>query len=146
MQGFVKAGYHKIVGFDISKWAVSAAQCKNLYVTKDLVKIKEEQFDVAIALDVFEHMTDKEVINALNHINTKALVVRIPVAENGKKDFHLEVSRRDPTHINCEKREGWIQLFKLLGYSNYLMLDLFSIYDAPGVFCALFLKDKGENL
>jgi len=142
MEGFRRAGYRKIIGFDISQWATTIAQSKSLYVTKDFEKIKEEKFDIVIALDVFEHMTDKEITQALSCINTDAIIVRIPVTENGTKAFHLEVSRRDPTHINCESREGWILLFKLLGYGNYLMLDLFSIYDAPGVFCAIFLKNK----
>jgi len=88
---------------------------------------------------VFEHMSDETIKDVITTLEPKAMVVRIPSSTDGGKTFHLEVSRADPTHINCKTKEQWIVFFQGLGYRTFLKLNLFTVYDTPGVSCLLIL-------
>jgi hypothetical protein len=90
-------------------------------------------------MDVFEHMTDLQVGTVLRTSKAKAVLARIPSSTDGGKTFHLEVSRADPTHINCKTKEQWIEFFKSFGYQTFLKLNLYCVYDTPGVTCLLIL-------
>jgi hypothetical protein len=70
------------------------------------------------------------------------MVVRAPVARRSGEDFHLSVSRKDPTHINCKTKGEWKELFQKYGFDVFLHLHLFTIYDTDGVFSCLCLKSK----
>lgn len=140
MEGFLNYGYD-IDGYDISEWAVSQAKAKGLSIIDHVCK----GYDLLISLDVFEHMTDKDIVQALLGTQAPLMVVRIPCAEEGENQFHLEVSRRDPTHINCKTKAAWKDFFKQFGYETSLILNLDTIYDSPGVFCSLFIK-KDRNV
>lgn len=139
VEAFDELGYQETIGFDISDWAISQGQTRGLRVYKDLGMITQRQTDLLIGLDVFEHMTDEEIESALTKIKPKAMVVRIPSSTDGGKTFHLEVSRADPTHINCKTKEQWIQFFREFGYQTFLKLNLYTVYDTPGVTCLLIL-------
>ena len=136
MEGFKKRGYNNIAGYDISEWAVAQARSKGLNILDNL----DSTVDFMVALDVFEHMPDEEIMSVLTTVQPPALLVRIPCAEEGT-DFHLAVSRRDPTHINCKNREAWQDFFKNLGFGMVLKLKLETIYDSKGVFCAILLRN-----
>ena len=69
------------------------------------------------------------------------LIVRIPCSTNDK-DFHLEISKKDKTHINCKTKKNWIKFLNKLGYSLIGTLNLKQIYDSDGVFCGLFFKNS----
>jgi hypothetical protein len=84
-------------------------------------------------------MTDQEIAKVLIKTNPRALLVRIPSSTDGGKTFALEVSRQDPTHINCKTKEQWIEFFKEFEYKTFLRLNLFTVYDTPGVTCLLIL-------
>ena len=135
MEGFKKRGYHNISGYDISDWAIAQAREKGLPILETL----EPTFDFMIALDVFEHMTDKDISAVLDAVQPPVMLVRIPCAEEGT-DFHLEVSRRDLTHINCKNKAAWGKFFRDRGFNVILKLKTETVYDSKGVFCAILLK------
>jgi SAM-dependent methyltransferase len=141
LEGFKKQGYNNIHGFDISEWALEQCKNKNLNVFENF---QHESFDLITALDVFEHMTDKEIKSALNYFNTDTLLVRIPCSVDGE-DYHLDISKLDPTHCNCKTKNGWKKLFKSLGYDLFLNINISTIYDTPGVLCWLCVKTPIEN-
>lgn len=92
-----------------------------------------------LALDVFEHETDEEISRDVKKIDPNVMVVRIPNSTDGGKTFHLEVSQRDPTHINCKTKQQWVDFLENLGYFS-MRLNLYSIYDSDGVTCLLLIK------
>ncbi len=138
IEGFKDAGYKKVEGYEVSKWARGEARRKKCLVHGNLNNLLNP--DIMIALDVLEHLNDEELEEVFTKISPRVLLVRIPVCEKGEESFYLSVSRKDPTHINCKTRENWIEFFKVFQFKTFLKLDLFSIYDAPGVCCLLILK------
>lgn len=140
LEGFKELGYPRILGYEVSDWAVKEGRTRgnnihywgsfnyDPYCTK-----------VMTALDVFEHMTDDQVKEVVTTIKPDCMIVRIPSSTDGGKTFSLEVSRQDPTHINCKDKEQWIEFFKQLGYNTFLKLNLYTVYDTPGVTCLLIL-------
>jgi hypothetical protein len=139
--GFLVTGFRtlgfKCDGYDISAWAKQIALSRGVRY----VPFKPRNYDLIIALDVFEHMTDEGIKLALENFKSSMLVTRIPCALLPGQTFHLEVSQADKTHINCKTSEEWIRFFKInLGFRMCFPLQLFNIYDSPGVFCALWLK------
>jgi cyclopropane fatty-acyl-phospholipid synthase-like methyltransferase len=135
VSAFQRVGY-MTHGYDISEWAVKNAVTFN--VDNYYPNIK---YDVVTCLDVFEHMQDHEIRKVLKEIETNVLIVRIPCSTDGGQSFHLDVSRRDPTHINCKSKAGWIELIgQSGGFESMFNLNLLTIYDSPGVFCAMFVK------
>jgi SAM-dependent methyltransferase len=136
IKGFEKIGFKNVSGYDISDWAVAQARqagCNILYHAQGT-------FDLGIFLDVLEHMTDQQIIELFDQVNLHKILVRIPCAVEEQPDqFHLEISRRDPTHINCKTDQDWIEIFNRLGYHNHFRLNMSTIYDSPGCFCCLFV-------
>jgi len=139
IEGLREAGLKNTIGVEISDWAREIAQKNGLLVHKSIDDIVFSRPDLLIALDVFEHMTDQEIAKVLTKTNPRALLVRIPSSTDGGKTFTLEVSRQDPTHINCKTKEQWIEFFKEFEYKTFLRLNLFTVYDTPGVSCLLIL-------
>lgn len=123
-------------GYDISEWAVTTARQKNI----PIVDIPDGEYNVLLCLDVLEHMTDSDISKMLLKCKTDFLVVRIPCSTDGGKTFHLDVSKKDPTHINCKNREIWIDFIKSHGFRVFLSLNCYTIYDSDGVICGVFLK------
>lgn len=136
VRGIIKAGYEDCHGYDISDWA------KSQFITLPLECVKISTWNVITCLDVLEHMTDTEITEIFKYItrSNQSLVVRIPCSTDSGKSFHLDVSNRDKTHINCKTKEQWKDFLKQFGYKIVLPLNLTSIYDSKGVFCALLLK------
>jgi len=136
INGLEKVGCKSVYGYDISEWASSEAK-------KNGCKILENpsgNYELGIFLDVIEHMTDQEIHELFNKIEVNRILVRIPCAiETNPSMFHLEVSRRDETHINCKTDKEWISFFERLGYQNHFRLNLTTIYDSEGCFCCLFV-------
>jgi SAM-dependent methyltransferase len=136
IKGFEKVGFKNVSGYDISDWAVEQARKNGC----NILDHAQGTFDLGIFLDVLEHMTDQQILELFSKIRLDKVLVRIPcaVAEEPNR-FYLEVSRRDPTHINCKTDCDWIKLFERLGYLNCFRLNMSTIYDSPGCFCCLFV-------
>lgn len=136
IKGFEKLGYNQIVGYDISEWATSKAKLEGCKILDTL----EGNFDLVIFLDVLEHMTDAQIIDLFQKIKAKRLLVRIPCSsEEEPNEFYLEISRLDPTHINCKPASKWVDFFNHLGYNHIFKLNMSTIYNSNGCFCALIM-------
>jgi SAM-dependent methyltransferase len=133
IEGFKEAG-HWSFGVDISAWAREQAKERRHEVIEHPVSAP-----IMTALDVFEHMTDAQVTEAIRAVNPRVLVARIPCSTDGKQ-FHLAVSRRDPTHINVKTKEQWIAFLGALGYAAVLRINGYSFYDSDGVACLLAVR------
>ncbi len=138
LDGLKNNGYNNIFGFDISDWAIDIVAKKHNTLAYETCK--NEKFDITFALDVFEHMTDEEIEEFLNKIDTKILIFRIPVSNNGGKSYVLDISNNDTTHINCKEKNDWVSIFRAKNFVFYLPLNLNSIYDTEGVFCGIAFK------
>lgn len=138
LNGYNNNAFNKIHGFDISEWALSKIVLPYLDVSSNLSIISEKKYYLTTVLDVFEHMFDDDIDFVLIELNTQLLLVRIPVKLEGEDDFHLEVSRKDISHVNCKTKQEWITKIESFGYKYEEDLDTISIYDAPGCFCGYF--------
>jgi SAM-dependent methyltransferase len=136
IKGFEKAGLKNVCGYDISEWAVEQARNNGCRI----LDCAQGEFDLGIFLDVLEHMTDQQIVELFGSLQLDKVLVRIPCAVVERPgQFYLEVSRRDPTHINCKTDRDWIKLFEDLGYHTCFRLNMSTIYDSPGCFCCLFV-------
>jgi hypothetical protein len=117
-------------GHDTSMWARKEARKLGIRF------VDNGSYDLMIALDVFEHMDDASILESLATFSADFILVRIPCALKPGGDFHLKISRDDPTHINCKTRQEWIRFFNL---KRFLPLNLCTIYDSPGVMAGIFL-------
>jgi SAM-dependent methyltransferase len=136
IKGFEKAGFKNVSGYDVSDWAVEQARNNGCRILAHA----QGTFDLGIFLDVLEHMSDQQIAELFSGLKLDKVLVRIPCAVAEQPDeFHLEVSRRDVTHINCKTDQDWIEVFKKLGYRNCFRLNMSTIYDSPGCFCCLFV-------
>lgn len=142
VEGLREVGYSQAKGFEISSWAAAQGRKRGLEIIEDLEVFNEPgtTTDVMLSLDVFEHMSNQQINTAVNAIKPNVIVARIPTAEKEGDTFHLEISRKDPTHINCKTTNQWIDLFRSLGYQTFLKLNLYTIYHSPGVACLLMIK------
>lgn len=140
IDGFKELGFNNTIGVEVSKWAREQSRAKGHSVFKDVSTINTGlTVNLLLSMDVFEHMTDGDISHVLETLKPKSMIVRIPSSTDGGKTFHLEVSRADPTHINCKTKEQWIEFFKKFGYHTFLRLNLYTVYDTPGVTCLLIL-------
>ena len=115
---------------------------KKLMVSGELSVLDNKHYKLTTALDVLEHIFDEDINPILSTLNTEILLVRIPVKLDGEEDFHLEVSRKDLSHVNCKTREEWIQLINSHGFDFKDTINSKTVYDSPGVFCGYFIKNK----
>ena len=134
--GLKKLGLKNISGYDISTFATAIAKSKGV----NILDTPHGDYDIMFSLDVFEHMTDDEIITMFNYTSADTLVCRIPVAKGDDPNFYLEVSRADETHINCKNKEQWREFIYGLGYSIIIELELMHIYNSLGVYSFIALK------
>lgn len=140
LEGYRELNIHNVYGFDISEWAIDQAKKKGINVSSNLESLKNLSYKLTTVLDVFEHMFDEDVETVLNTINTDLLAVRIPTKIPGEVDFHLEVSRKDKSHVNCKTKEDWIK--KISEHNFEYVSDILTntVYDSKGVFCGYFKR------
>lgn len=126
-----------VYGTDISEWALGQCREKNLPVKN--TPYFDILHDVVYSLDVFEHMEPDELNDFMEKIQTKAMIFRIPVSAEMGKDYVLEVSRRDPTHIIRWDKETWRSYFYQWGF-ECVDLNLHTIYNSEGVYSGLAIN------
>jgi SAM-dependent methyltransferase len=132
-----KYGVNNIFGYDISNWAIEHG--KELY--PELIgKISDTHLplrtDLIICLDVFEHLTDKELdvtLSLFKSLHCREVICRMPICNKSGEDYVLQVSRQDKTHIQRKTKEEWIALFKSKGFNNITKINGKQIYDGEGV-------------
>ncbi len=151
--GLIKAmkekGFQNMQGTDISHWAIDFG-INNYGLERELQyynrnMLRQRGIDVVLFMDVLEHIPEYE-INFLLEIMAKSrpknIIVRIPVAKREGRDFYLDVSRNDKTHINCHSKNWWIKLFEKYGFKYSKKILTSSIYDSDGVMCGVFKWKK----
>jgi SAM-dependent methyltransferase len=135
--GFEKIGFNNVYGYDISEWA----SAKALEFGHKLISKPEGFYDLGIFLDVLEHMTDEQIDTTFLKLEFNKVLVRIPCSvPTDPKQFFLDVSRQDDTHINCKTPSDWIECFRKMGYKVHMELNMATIYNSDGCFCSLFIK------
>jgi 2-polyprenyl-3-methyl-5-hydroxy-6-metoxy-1,4-benzoquinol methylase len=136
INGIKKQNYN-CYGYDISDWAKEEALKK--YGVEFLLN-KYNKVDLMFCLDVFEHMIDNQILECLSTFDPNILIVRIPCADFNQDEYFLDISKNDPTHINCKDKNQWFDFFKKSGYKNFVRLDLLTIYDSTGVMSYIIYK------
>ncbi len=149
VRGFQEQGYICVTGYDISRWAVKHGNSLPsddplLNLTND-VAILERAFHMVTAFDVFEHIRLPELIGILGTLDSRYLVLRVPVLENGSDDYPLEAHRRDPTHVLRMRRNEWNATLEGAGWTMVCRLNLHSVWDSCGVFAAVY-RHKGRTI
>jgi len=134
--GLADMGY-SVSGYEVSREARKQAEINDVH----MIDFAHQDFDFVIALDVLEHMRDAEISRSFSVFRSGYALVRIPCARPNEKEFFLEVSRTDPTHINCKDKSGWFKMFRRLGFQFFTALDLCTIYDEIGVLAGIFSRD-----
>jgi hypothetical protein len=138
VKGLTKLGY-SVHGYDVSDWAVEHAITSGLDVF-DTFKALHDRYGITFALDVFEHMADKDIERFFFEVESNYLVVRIPVCD-AQHRFIDPLSRLDSTHINKKTKGVWKAFLTSFEYTQLFKLNLVSIYDSVGVYCAVFKKN-----
>lgn len=141
-------GISLIKGMDHSLWAVSEGRQMFGFNNNDLqyysLNLLNDNKDWVLILDVLEHMPNGELERVLKLLSdyppNKGVVVRIPVSKSEGMDFALEVSQNDKTHIQIHDKNWWISKLGSFGFEEVRRIEMQSIYDSEGVFCAVFKK------
>lgn len=124
-------------GYDCSSWAVDYGR---RFVTESLSCDEcfvRQVWDAAIFLDVLEHNSREDVLSIMRSVRARIVIVRMPVSAKEGGDFHLEISRRDPTHVLRMDKAGWRGLFSESGLEEIKRLSLPTIWDSEGVYSAV---------
>jgi SAM-dependent methyltransferase len=69
-----------------------------------------DTFQLAIAKDVFEHLTIEELLVVLHNIHTDRLFVVVPLGEDGK--YRVPAYELDKTHLIREDEVWWMSFFE----------------------------------
>lgn len=144
ISGLKELGYFRVNGVEISDWARSECEKKSITVFKSLDEwehLAYEESDIVYALDVLEHMNDQDASKFFESTKDSKLILRIPVASKHGGDFHLEISKKDPTHINCKTKLEWVSMIERYRGCNskFLWLNLNTIYDSDGVMAVIVI-------
>lgn len=141
--GLKNLNYKNIFGVEISDWAREQCLNNNFSVVSSINEIEHNLNNKTIiyVLDVLEHMTDAECGDFFEKTKNCSIVLRIPVASSTGENFALEVSRKDPTHINCKTKKEWSDFILNFRDTNtkILRLNLNTIYDSLGVMSVLII-------
>jgi SAM-dependent methyltransferase len=103
-------------GFDISEYATNSADKDTRhYLTNNFPLPGFTYFDFVICKDVFEHIPVEELKKILVTINATELFTIVPLGNNGK--YFASANDRDITHIICQPKEWWLNLFEECGWT-----------------------------
>lgn len=142
--GFLAEGLQnggcRAFGYDISDEACKQAKANHVNLMLPNC-VFPGRIQMAIALDVLEHMTDAKIASALEAFEANHWLVRIPCAANGYKRFYLKISRADKTHINCKDKPSWCDFMRKNGFPFFAAIDLLTIYDSEGVLAGIFSRE-----
>lgn len=98
-------------GIDVSTWAIqncdpSVKDRVHVGTMVNLSQFQDNQFQLVTALDAFEHVEKSECLQAIAEacrVSDQHIMIRVPIHDNGK----------DPSHVNIQSIQWWIQQFKL---------------------------------
>lgn len=144
---FKNKGFRYLKGTDISNWAISFGQ-KEYGLINELEYFNSNllwaEKDWLIMLDVLEHIDTPELGSVLDLISQsnikKGIILRIPVSAQEGKNFVLDVSKNDRTHIQIHSKKFWEQLFEGIGFTTKKVLAEETIYESEGVMARWMVK------
>ena len=110
--------YRQAWGLDASDYALKHLDncVKDYCFHWRLEEYLPKEFDFCIAKDVFEHLYEDDVVDALKWMSakTETIFAVIPLGEDGK--YRVPVNNLDVTHRTKETEEWWINLFRRCGW------------------------------
>lgn len=119
------------VGIDISKKAINIAkqydlEKKVLWITKDIFKFNQERFDLVLALDIIEHISDdKKFLNKMEELGQN-LIIKAPIEKNFiNKLFNILSFKKIDPLLDTKLRYGHVhhyslkELMKLINGSSF---------------------------
>lgn len=118
-------------GVDISDYALSKAEedTKPYLFKPDEILNNKLSFKFCISKDVFEHIQEEKLKDILKTLNVKVLFAIIPLGENGQ--YVAPANNMDKTHIICQSKNWWINLFNSCGWNNiYTSTKVLGIKDS----------------
>lgn len=146
LKSFRERGFENLRGTDISYWAIDYGK-STLGLEEELeyynVNLLTCCYDVILFLDVLEHVPSVgEIKKYLSLVRDGTrIVVRVPVSEVEGKDFVLEVSRNDATHVQCHSKGWWTDLLAECGFTSGIGFIGRAIYESEGVFARCYRKE-----
>jgi glycosyltransferase involved in cell wall biosynthesis len=109
------------VGVDISEWAVeNCAEGVEGHIfcgdVCDLSKWRDGEFTVAVAFDIFEHITVPDLYKAIKESCRVAEWVLINLPINPDDETPDMSAEQDKSHVSVYSKTWWIQQFMAVGY------------------------------
>lgn len=111
-------GYTKVIGIEISRYAVRHKVNDNVYL-KNINDFKENQFKVVSLIDILEHLKKggiQDFLKEVARITEDYIVCSIPTYPNNLFDFFHE-----PDHRLFERRGWWDEEFKKVGFCPWVL-------------------------
>lgn len=147
VEGLCQAGYQRVLGFDISWWAVQQAQARGSAVSHTTqmprtMKGADAPF-MAFGLDVLEHIPEFELRVLLQRLRPRHWLVRIPLCHENDGKFVLSISESDPTHVIRWTEYTWLDYFDSFGYELLFRLNLYQIWSSKAVLSAVLRERRG---
>lgn len=144
VRDMLNAGAYNIKGTDISFWAINYGRSRHklspLYLQHFNRQLLEYNFKYTLFLDVLEHIETEELEAVFSLINSKYIVVRVPVSLKEGERYVLDIHEVDKTHCQRHTKEWWESFFIGFGYRQYLIFEGESIYDSEGVLARTYIK------
>jgi len=145
---FKKKGFENIKGTDISFFAIESG--RKIYKFDNEIEhynrtLLEKSYKHILCLDVLEHLPEYEIDFILKSASKGlkgCFILRVPVSIEEGRNYVLECSKLDKTHIQCHTRHWWVRKFQQFGYRFVEDLQLSQIYSSAGVLSACFKVDQ----
>lgn len=146
IRNLLDAGFANIMGTDISFWAVEYGRenynLSYLNIQHFNRQLLESAFSYVLFLDVLEHIEMDELKSLFSLLNTKYIVVRIPLSLKEGERYVLDIHEKDKTHCQRHTKAWWDDFFKGYGFRPYLTFDGEFIYDSEGVLARTYIRGE----
>ena len=123
VKAFINEGV-KAVGVDLSEWAVENCAKgveEHMYCGDicDLSLWEDKSFDLAVGLDVFEHIRVPDLYTAMDEGVRVAtsLIIDVPILPHDNEPDQSHGT--DATHVSCYSKTWWIQQFMARGLEPF---------------------------
>ncbi len=109
-------------GFDHSQWAIDQTEesIKPFIIQAGVDNVKyDREFDVLLALSIFESLTESQVFSFLSRVRIwarQAIFATIPSFETEQEERFLRAHDQDLSHIMIRSRQWWHDLFLRAGW------------------------------
>ncbi|MBU0455722.1 MAG: class I SAM-dependent methyltransferase [Pseudomonadota bacterium] len=142
----------QIFATEINKKLVDAAKKRGFQVyygnVDQISDLKNMQFDVVVAFDVFEHLTHDELVKMLRFLHAHLadhgnIVIRVP---NGQSPFGRLYQHGDMTHRNTLSINQFQQISMLLGFKVVRATNSFRVVNSSLKGLAQIFRNGLRNL